>query len=56
MGIVFSIFDIFDKSCKFEDDNDDNGLLMYYRIPSESEKSLERRKLIENQIKINSKD
>ena len=50
MGQILSIFDIFDKSCKFEDDNGDDGLLMYYHVPSKSEKSIERRKLIENQI------
>ena len=50
MGQIFSIFDIFDKSCKFEEDNDDDGLLIYYHIPSSSEKSLERVRSIENQI------
>lgn len=47
MGQIFSIFDIFNDTCKFEDDDD---LLIFYHVPSKSEKSIERRKLIENQI------
>ena len=45
MGQILSIFDIFDKSCKFEDDNGDDGLLMYYHVPSKSEKIYRTKKI-----------
>lgn len=53
MGNIFSIFDY---SCRFnfeDEDNDDTGLLMYYHIPSPSDKSLKRRKCIQKQIQNN---
>jgi len=56
MGQILSIFDVFNDTCRFEDDGNDNGLLMYYHLPSESEKSLERIRFIEKQIEINSKN
>lgn len=54
MGQILSVLDVFTFTCKFQDDDDDNdGLLSYYRIPNNSEKSLERRIFIEKQIDVN---
>lgn len=55
MGQIFSIFDIFNDTCKFDSEEDSSGLLKYYEIPSKSEKSIERRSLIEKQVYKNNR-